>query len=98
LLWRHITKARQLLSTGVKSTCLLNIVNIRRRLEPPLAFEYPGNAIVYAETSAGIADVESEKSLYKLAQQIGDSIDWWTSEKIWYYIEAIESTAHVGKV
>jgi len=98
LLWRHITKARQLSSRGVESTCLLNVVNVCRRLEPPLPLNYPGNALCHAKTSARTTDVESEKPLYELASQISDSIDWWTSERIWGFIGAIETTPHVGKV
>jgi hypothetical protein len=98
LIWRHITRARQLSSQGVSSTCLMNVVNVCRRLEPPLPLDYPGNALTHAKTRAGVADVESEMPLYQLASQINDSIDWWTSERIWGLIGAIESTAHVGRV
>jgi hypothetical protein len=98
LIWRHITRARQLASQGVESTCLLNVVNVCRRLEPPLPLDYPGNALAHAKTSARTTDVESEKPLYELARQINDSIDWWTSERIWGLIGAIDSTPHVGKV
>jgi hypothetical protein len=98
LLWRHITRARQLSAQGVESTSLLNVVNIRRRLEPPLPLDYPGNALAHAKTTAATADVESEKSLYELARQVSDSIDWWTSDRIWGLIGAIDSTPHVGKV
>jgi hypothetical protein len=98
LLWRYITKARQLSASGAKTTCLLNVVNVCRRLEPPLPLDYPGNALCHAKTSATPADVESKKPLYELARQVSDSIDWWTSERIWGLIGAIESTPHVGKV
>jgi hypothetical protein len=98
LIWRHITKARQLSSQGVESTCLMNVVNVCRRLEPPLPLDYPGNALTHAKTAATTADVESKMPLYDLARQISDSIDWWTSERIWGLIGAIESTPHVGKV
>jgi hypothetical protein len=98
LLWRHITRARQLSARGVPSTCLLNVVNVCRRLDPPLPLDYPGNALAHAKTSAKAVDVESEKPLYELARQVSDSIDWWTSERIWGLIGAIDSTPHVGKV
>jgi hypothetical protein len=98
LLWRHITRARRLTSRGVESTCILNVVNIRRRLDPPLSLDYPGNAIAHARTTATPADVESEKTLYELAKQVTDSIDWWTSDRIWGLISAIDSTPRVGKV
>jgi hypothetical protein len=98
LFWRHITKARQLSSRGIESTSLLNVVNVCRRLEPPLPLDYPGNALTHAKTTAGTTAVESEMPLYDLARQINDSIDWWTSERIWGLMGAIESAPHVGKV
>jgi hypothetical protein len=98
VLWRHITRARQLSSQGVEKTCLQNVVNVRRRLEPPLSLDYPGNALAHAKTAAKTADVESERPLYELARQVSDSIDWWTSDRIWGLIGAIDSTPHVGKV
>jgi trichothecene 3-O-acetyltransferase len=98
ILWRHITRARQLSSQGVETTRLINVVNVRRRLEPPLSLDYPGNALAHAKTAATTADVESEKPLYELARQVSDSIDWWTSDRIWGLIGAIDSTPHVGKV
>ncbi|KIW01192.1 uncharacterized protein PV09_07241 [Verruconis gallopava] len=98
LLWRHITRARQLSRRGVRATCLLNVVNVCRRLNPPLPLDYPGNALAHAKTSATPTEVESEKPLYELARQVNDSIDWWTSERIWGLIGAIDATPHVGKV
>ncbi len=98
LLWRHVTRARQLSSQGVKLTSLLNVVSVCRRLKPPLPLDYPGNALAHAKTTAGTADVEFEMPLYELAMQINHSIDWWTSERIWGLIGAIDSTPHVGKV
>jgi hypothetical protein len=67
-------------------------------LEPPLPINYPGNALAHAKTTATVADVESEKPLYELTRQINESIEWWTSEKMWGFIGAIDSTPHVGKV
>ena len=98
LLWRHITRARQLLSRGIGSTSIVNVVNVRRRLEPPLPLDYSGNALAHAKTTATVLDVESAKTLYELAMQITDSIDWWTSERIWGLIGAIDSVRHVEKV
>lgn len=98
LLWRHITKARRLSARGIHSTSLVNVIDIRRRLEPPLPQDYLGNALAHAKTSASVVDVESKKPLYELAQQINKSIDWWTSERMWDFIGAIDSTPHVGKV
>jgi hypothetical protein len=98
LLWRHITRARKLSSSGVESTSLVNVVNVCRRLEPPLPRDYPGNALAHAKTTAQAVDVETGKSLHELATQVSESIDWWTSERIWGLIGAIDSTPHVGRV
>lgn len=98
LFWRHITRARQLSSRGIESTSLMNVVNVCRRLQPPLPLDYPGNALTHAKTTGGTAAVESEMPLYDLATQVNESIDWWTSDRIWGLMGAIESTEHVGKV
>jgi hypothetical protein len=78
----------------------INTVNVRRRLDPPLPLEYLGNALVHAKTSAATVDVESAEPgmLYKLAKQITDAIEWWTSERVWELIGAIESSVMVSKV
>jgi hypothetical protein len=98
IIWRHITRARQLYLRGVEMTCLLNVVSIDRRLDPPLPVDYPGNSLAHAKTTATPLEVESEKPLYELARQVTDSIDWWTSERIWGLIGGIDSTPNVGKV
>ncbi|KAM4060064.1 transferase family protein [Hirsutella rhossiliensis] len=53
LLWRHISRARQLLARGIKTTSVVNMVDIRRRLSPPLPFDYSGNALTVAKTTIG---------------------------------------------
>lgn len=100
VLWRHITRARQLSSRGIMTNSFVNTVNIRRRLDPPLPLEYVGNALVHAKTSAATCDVESTEPgmLYKLAKQIADAIEWWTSERIWELIGAIESSERVSNI
>ncbi|KFZ03398.1 hypothetical protein V502_10979 [Pseudogymnoascus sp. VKM F-4520 (FW-2644)] len=100
VLWRHISRARQLSSRGIMTNSFINTVNIRRRMDPPLPLEYPGNALVHAKTSAATTDVESAEPgmLYKLAKQIADAIEWWTSERIWELIGAIESSEKVSKI
>ncbi|KID98720.1 Chloramphenicol acetyltransferase-like domain protein, partial [Metarhizium majus ARSEF 297] len=100
VLWRHISRARRLSCRGIVSSSLVNTVNVRRRLDPPLPLEYPGNAVVHAKTSAATADVESTEPgmLYKMAKQITDAIEWWTSERVWELVGAIESSAVVNKV
>lgn len=98
LLWRHMTRARRLSQQGIDSTCLLNCVNVCRRLDPPFPWDYPGNALAHAKTSATVLDVESHKPIHELAQQISESIEWWTSDRIWGLIAAIDATPHVARV
>lgn len=98
LLWRHITRARQLSRRGIESSCLLNVVNVRRRMDPPLSTDYPGNALAHAKTTAKTTDIESEMPLFELAKQIRESIEWWTSDRIWNFIGAVDSTAQIGRV
>jgi trichothecene 3-O-acetyltransferase len=100
LLWRHITRARQLSARGFDTTSFVCTVNIRRRLDPPLPEDYPGNALVHAKTTASTADVESASpgTLYTLAKQITESIDWWTADRLWELIGAMESSSDIGRV
>jgi hypothetical protein len=100
VLWRHISRARQLSSRGITTSSAINSVNVRRRMEPPLPLEYPGNAVVHAKTSAATADVESAEPgmLYKLAKQIADAIDWWSPERIRELIGSIQSSEVITKI
>jgi trichothecene 3-O-acetyltransferase len=98
LIWRHVSRARQLSSCGAKSSSLLTSVNVRRRMDPQLAVEYPGNAIVLARATATAAEFDSNsgESLYRLAHKVVGSIDWWTPDQIWGLTGAIEASADVG--
>ncbi|KAJ5771721.1 hypothetical protein N7520_002250 [Penicillium odoratum] len=100
VLWRHISRARQLSSRGIMKNSFISTVNVRRRIEPPLPLDYVGNAIVHAKTSSATADVESGEPgmLYKLGRQITNAIEWWTSERIGELIGAIESSETVSKI
>ncbi|KAL6713729.1 hypothetical protein ACLMJK_008221 [Lecanora helva] len=96
LIWRHVTKARGLVSRGVSTSSLLTSVNVRQRMDPPLAIEYPGNAIVLARATATASDLETESPLYDLARKIGDAIEWWDATNIHDQIGSIESCTQVG--
>ncbi|KAL5349232.1 hypothetical protein ACLOAV_005520 [Pseudogymnoascus australis] len=98
LLWRHISRARQLRSRGIKTTSVVNMVNIRRRLRPPLPLDYTGNAVVVAKATVSAEDVEAKMHLHELAGRVSESIDWWTSERIWGYIGALDSAHEVLRV
>ena len=96
LIWRHITKARRLSASGVARSSLYTSVNVRRRMDPPLAIEYPGNAIVLGTATASPSELESSSALYAIARKIGDSIDWWTPNRIWELTGAIDACDSVA--
>jgi hypothetical protein len=100
LVWRHITRARQLSARGVETSSFICPVNFRRRLNPPLPLNYPGNAIVHAKTTSATADVESKTPgmLYTMAKQITDSVEWWTSERLWELLGVLESSPYIGRI
>ncbi|KAL4893540.1 transferase [Aspergillus ambiguus] len=100
VLWRRISRARQLSSRGIMTTSFMTTVNVRRRMDPPLPLDYAGNAVIHAKTSAATADMESTEpgTLYNLAKQITDAIEWWTPERIRDLIGAIESNTEVSKI
>jgi hypothetical protein len=100
VLWRHVSRARLLSSSGTATSSFVSVVNVRRRMDPPLSSEYTGNAVVHAKTSAAVSDVESAEpgTLYELAQEIAHAIEWWTSERIWELIGAINSCEMVSKI
>ena len=96
LIWRHVSRARQLSSREVGTSALLTSVNVRRRMDPPLPLEYLGNAIVLARATATAADLESDGSLYDLALKVMDSVDWWTADQIWDLCGSIDACTNVG--
>ena len=95
-IWRHVTKARRLSANGVARSSLYTSVNVRRRMDPPLAVEYPGNAIVLGTARASPSELESSSTLYAIARKIGDSIDWWTPNRIWELTGAIDACDSVA--
>ncbi|OBT61647.1 hypothetical protein VE03_08388 [Pseudogymnoascus sp. 23342-1-I1] len=98
LIWRHISRARLLRSRGLMTTSVVNMVNIRRRLQPPLPLDYSGNAVVVAKATVSAEEVETELHLHELARRVSESIEWWTSERIWGYIGALDSAPEVLRV
>ena len=95
-IWRHVTKARRLSANGVARSSLYTSVNVLRRMDPPLAVEYPGNAIVLGTARASPSELESSSTLYDIARKIGDSIDWWTPNRIWELTGAIDACDSVA--
>ncbi|CAI6341061.1 unnamed protein product [Periconia digitata] len=98
LIWRHFTRARNLSSRGFKSTRIVNIVDISKRLQPPLSDSYPGNSVVWASSTKDVLKVESGAPLYELAKTITDSIQWWNSERIRGFFGAVDTLPHVAKL
>ncbi|KAK5993762.1 Acyltransferase easC-like protein [Cladobotryum mycophilum] len=98
LIWKHVSRARRLSERQIASSSLLSSVNVRRRMDPPLAVEYPGNAIVLARATMTAAELESPgvESLYGIAQKIADSVDWWTPDEIWSLTGAIQACDNVA--
>jgi hypothetical protein len=97
LVWRYITRARRSAGIAVDKSSILSSVNVRRRVDPPLPLEYVGNAIVLARANASVEKLLSEKSgsLYELAYDITDSVDWWTSDRIWELAGTIDASDYV---
>lgn len=97
LVWRYITRARRSAGITVDNSSILSSVNVRRRVDPPLPLEYIGNAIVLARANASVGKLLSDESgsLYQLAHEITDSIDWWTSERIWELAGTIDTIDNV---
>ena len=95
-IWRHMTKARRLSASGVARSSLFTSVNVRRRMDPPLAVEYPGNAIVLGTATASTSELELSSTLYAIARKIGDSIEWWTPNRIWELTGAIDACDSVA--
>ena len=94
-IWRHMAKARGLSARGIGQSSLYTSVNVRRRVDPPLAVEYPGNAIVLGTATASPSELESSSTLYDTARKIADSIDWWTPNRVWELTGAIDACDNV---
>lgn len=65
-------------------------------MDPPLAVEYLGNTIVLGTATASVSELESSSTLYAIARKIGDSIDWWTPNRIWELTGAIDACDSVA--
>ena len=74
-IWRQVTKARRLSASGVARSSLYTSVNVRRRMDPPLAVEYPGNAIVLGTARVSPSELELSSTLYNVGRKIGVLID-----------------------
>jgi hypothetical protein len=93
LIWKQVSKARQLTEKQVATSSLLTSVNLRRRVDPPLAPEYPGNAIALARATATAAELEAPgvELLHDIAKKVSASIEWWTADELWSLTGALQT-------
>ncbi|KAJ5752229.1 hypothetical protein N7520_009146 [Penicillium odoratum] len=93
LIWQRMIATWQVLGHEMKSSALRTTVNLRRRMDPPLPAGYLRNVIVLSGATVDIQHMQTISSdpVYYLARQIGDSIEWWTPERIWDFTSAIDS-------
>ncbi|UKZ70736.1 uncharacterized protein TrAtP1_011707 [Trichoderma atroviride] len=98
LIWKQVSKARRLTEKQVASSSLLTSVNLRRRVEPPLAPEYPGNAIALARANATTAELETPgvELVHELAKKVSASIEEWTADELWSLTGALQT--HPGDI
>ncbi|KAH9204907.1 transferase family-domain-containing protein [Leptodontidium sp. 2 PMI_412] len=98
--WRHYGRARCLQQHGIKTMSFFMPCDARARLDPPLHPDYPGNAVVYSKADVPIDELFSSKpdALYRIASHIHSSIEWWSSDKIWDLLSAMDSWPRVGDV
>lgn len=98
LIWKQVTRARRLTEKQVASSSLLTSVNVRRRVDPPLATEYPGNAIALARANATAVELEAPgvESLYAIAKKVAASIEWWTPDELWSLTGALQTCGDVA--
>lgn len=59
-IWKHTTKARGHMQAQEKKVGFMNIVNMRRRMEPALPSGYFGNTVMWANAVATAGEVEDE--------------------------------------
>ena len=99
-IWKHFTRARRLQEQGVVKVSCHNPCSIRARLEPQLHSDYPGNAVVPSKAELPIAELLSSDpdTLYRVAAALRVSIDWWTSDRIWGLLGAMEAWPRVRHI
>lgn len=99
-LFQHYTRARHLEQQGVKEASYHYPANIRSRIEPPLHPQYLGNSVVPSRTLLPLSEILSseEGTLYRIASAISSTIDWWTSDRIWELLGAMEAWPRVTEI
>lgn len=99
-IFRHYTLARHLDQQGIKEASFHYPCNIRSRIEPSLHPQYLGNSVAPSRTLLPLSEIRSsdEDALYRIALAISSSIDWWTSDRIWELIGAMEAWTRVTEI
>ncbi|KAI9744293.1 MAG: hypothetical protein M1818_002445 [Claussenomyces sp. TS43310] len=99
-IFRHYTLARRLEQQGVDEASYHYPCNIRSRIEPSLHPQYLGNSVVPSRTLLPLSDIVSAEAetLYRIASAISGSIDWWSSDKIWEVLGAMEAWPRVRDI
>ena len=99
-LFRHYTLARRLDQQGIDEASFHYPCNIRSRIEPPLHPQYLGNSVVPSRALLPLSEIcsSAEDTLYRIASAISSSIDWWSSDRIWELIGAMEAWPRVTEI
>ncbi|PGH26425.1 hypothetical protein AJ80_01923 [Polytolypa hystricis UAMH7299] len=97
---KHFVRAKNLESQNFDTIAVMSVCDIRARLDPPLHSEYAGNAHVFTTADVPFAEICSAEpgALYNIASSISDSIEWFTADRIWDFVVAIEDHPCVGNL
>lgn len=99
-LWQHITRARQLDQTGIKTISICFCADARRRIDPPLHPQYLGNCVLYCQGDMPITELYSTKpdAICRIATLINDSMEWYSSDTIWQLLASMEAAPRIGDI
>lgn len=99
-IFRHYTLARHLDQQGIDEASFHYPCNIRSRIEPSLHPQYLGNSVAPSRTLLPLSEICSsgEDTLHRIASAISSSIDWWSSDRIWELIGAMEAWPRVTEI
>ncbi|KAK4621968.1 hypothetical protein CLAFUW4_07136 [Fulvia fulva] len=92
-LWRAITRTRALAPDTV--TRLLMPIQTRGRVKE-VHQNYSGSALVYGRTKAKASEVSSLPA-HELGARIGNSVAWWTAEKIREHWGSVEDCDDIAR-
>ena len=96
-IFKHFTIARRLDQKGINEASYHYPCNIRSRIEPRLHPQYLGNSVVPSRTLFPLSTIKSS-SLYEIASAISSTIDWWTSDRVWELLGAMEVWPRIKEI